>query len=139
MLQGERETDHAAERGAEIVRPLYPLCVQHRDGVERQVLHPVGRRTRRALPVSAKVQRNHPVAIHESFDLRRVLGAREDLRMPEQQRGPIRIAMHFIDGSHPVPLDRPDPAPVHHAFSLLRLRARSSKKAAATRCGSPSR
>ena len=58
--------------------------------------------------------------------------------MAEEERRRARIAVDLIDGPRPVPLDRSDPARCHHALSLLRRAARSSKKAAATRCGSPS-
>ena len=139
MLQREREADHAAERRAEIVRAPDAFRVQHGHGVQREVFHRVGSGAHGALAVAPEIQRDHAVTVPERLDLRRILRAGENLRMAEEQRRPVRIAMRLIDGPRPVPLDPADPARYHHAFSLPRRFARPAKKAAATRCGSPSR
>ena len=120
------------------MRPVDALRVQQGDDIERKVFHRIGCGADGALAVAPEIQRDHAIAARERLDLRRILGAREDLRMAEEERRRARISVHLIDGPRPVPLDRPDPASSHHAFSLLRRAARSSKKAAATRCGSPS-
>ena len=121
------------------MRAVDALSVQQGDDIERQVFHRIGCGADGALAVTPEIQRDHPVTVPERLDLRRILGAREDLRMAEDERRRARIAVDLIDGYAPRPRSTVPIRPVAITPSpFCAAPPVPSKKAAATRCGSPS-